>query len=171
MYLSDKCGRSFASNRDLDYHINCRKTSCKPATHHCLIYSKDFSSYKSLWNHKQRCQRRKNDQIFIGTKNNSKKLDSLIKDKIYFAIPSLEDEKVSFHALPKTFSRPLNTEDESDDTAKHLQKRYKKLHYQFLHGQHELIHELTNMLDDILQNVFLTKEDYGIGINNLEKCL
>ena len=126
MYSCDKCKRSFASNRDLDYHINCRKTSCKPATHHCLKCSKDFSSYKSLWNHKQRCQRRKNDQIFIGMKNNSKKIGTLIKDKIYFPISSLEDEKVSFHASPRTFSRPLNTEDESDDTAKQLQKRYKK---------------------------------------------
>ena len=171
MYSCDKCKRSFASNRDLDYHINCRKTSYKPATHRCLICSKYFSSYKSLWNHKQRCQRRKTDQIFIGMKNNSKMIGTLIKDKIYFPISSLEDEKVSFHASPRTFSRPLNTEDDSDDTANQLQQRYKKLHYQFLHGKHELIHELTNLLDDMLRKGFLTKEDYEIGVNNLEESL
>ena len=50
---------------------------------------------------------------------------------------------------------------------KKLSKRYKKLHYQFLHGKHELIHELTNLLDDMLRKGFLTKEDYEIGANNL----
>ena len=57
------------------------------------------------------------------------------------------------------------------DTAKQLQKRYKKLHYQFLHGKHELIHELTNLLDDMLRKGFLTEEDYKIGVNNLEECI
>ena len=154
MYSCDKCRIYFASSRDLDYHINCRKTSCKPATHHCLISSKDFSSYKSLWNHKQRCQRRKTDQTFVGMKNNSKKIGTLIDNKIYFPTSSFEDETLSLHASPRTFSKPLNTEDEPDDTAKQLQKRYKKLHYQFLHGKHELIHELTNLLDDMLQKGF-----------------
>ena len=133
MYSCDKYRRYFGSSRDLDYHINCRKTSCRPSTHHCGKCSKDFSSYKSLWNHKQRCQKRKTDQ--------------------------------------NTFSRSLSTADDPDDTAKELHMRYKKLHYQFLHGKHELLNELTSLLDEMLHQGFISKEDYEIGANNLEECL
>ena len=133
MYSCDKCRRYFGSSRDLDYHINCRKTSCKPATHHCSICSKDFASYKSLWNHKQRCQRRKTDQ--------------------------------------NTIPRSLSNADETDDTAKGLEMRYKTLHYQFLRGKHELLNELTSLLDEMLRQGFISEEDYEICINNLEERL
>jgi len=156
MYSCVKCRRSFASSRDLDHHINCRQTPCKPATHHCLICCKCFSSYKSLWNHKQRCQ---------GSEAGDRKPKHLSRSV-------KEDENLPLQTANDTVSTPSVNVEDLESVANDLQTRYKNLHYQFLwHGKHELIYELTSLLDELLRQGFISKDDYEIGTNNLTESI
>ena len=174
MYSCVKCRRSFASSRDLDHHINCRQTPCKPATHHCLICCKCFSSYKSLWNHKQRCQEGKAGQTITGIKSTAKMIGTFLDDRKpkHLSRSVKEDENLPLQTANDTVSTPSVNVEDLESVANDLQTRYKNLHYQFLwHGKHELIYELTSLLDELLRQGFISKDDYEIGTNNLTESI
>ena len=56
MYSCNDCGKSFKIISQLQEHTN-RQTPCRPAAHHCDRCNKGLASYRSLWNHKQRCRK------------------------------------------------------------------------------------------------------------------
>ena len=56
MYCCNKCDRQFQSISKYKEHTDKRLSPCKRPTHKCNNCSKDYSSYQSLWKHKQRCK-------------------------------------------------------------------------------------------------------------------
>ena len=70
------CGKIFKTILQLRQHEK-RKTPCRPPTHHCSKCAKGFASYHSMWQHKQRCEKKPVDQPsqdlqgFIGQKQSS----------------------------------------------------------------------------------------------------
>ena len=55
MYTCNRCSRSFASKRGLDYH-GLKKTPCIRPEHYCGTCNRGFSSARTLWYHTKICK-------------------------------------------------------------------------------------------------------------------
>ena len=74
------CRKSFSRKDSLIRHINNRKKSCFPATHHCAKCDKGLSSYQSLWQHRCKCQPLSVEQQSSAIINNPTKNDDVTMD-------------------------------------------------------------------------------------------
>ena len=134
----------------------------------CPKCKKDFASKQSVWNHKQRCRIKMNEESSYPKRI---KLDS---DQQAQDSAESENRFDMEDSIPKNEIKECHTVDDDDPLTeseqKELFKRFKSLHYDLIHkGLRKNATELLDILDILLETDLISEADCMKASNKINE--